>query len=245
MRRSERAPDLARRRPSGRAEGAAPCCPAPLGGHGAARVSDLYWFGPVRRARRGPAALVLASRTVSIETEPTSAQGARSTCCCGADPRQHRRTPASLSRPAGRADGARRDPRAASLVRDHLPPGSVAPAPPGADLQRAGGARPAVGGRLDGPRRRRARPPTCPAAAGPGPAPVRGRRSGPSGLLALAGIAGEGWSATPGWQLLDAGRGLESAQQVAEPAAGHARAACGPDVDGLSSSPRCSSTSRS
>ena len=62
---------------------------SPVGRDGAAGAQRHVLVRPLRRAGRRPAPLILATRTVAIETDRDTTQGTLSRSAAGGDPRQH------------------------------------------------------------------------------------------------------------------------------------------------------------
>ena len=196
-------------------------------------LSDLYWFGRYAERAEDLLRLVLASRTVSIETDVDVRPGQPLEVLLQALTHVSTTYPGFLTLPDEPA--ARRAavmPELRSLMLDRQRPGSVAQSLQAlttsaqgvrdqlsedvwmvlADVERALGT----------------------LARQPQDQGLHLSEAGEqvlSGLLALAGITGENMVRDPGWLLLDTGRGLERALQVLSLLRATLVAAYGPDVD--------------
>ncbi|HEY0240865.1 MAG TPA: circularly permuted type 2 ATP-grasp protein, partial [Friedmanniella sp.] len=196
-------------------------------------LSDLYWFGRYAERAEDLLRLVLASRTVSIETNADVRPGRALDVLLQALTHVSTTYPGFLAQPTDPV--ARRAaviPELRSLMLDRRRAGSVAQALQAlttsaqgvrdqlsedvwmvlADVERA----------LQTLSRQ------------PQDQGLHLSEAGErvlSGLLALAGIAGENMVRDPGWLLLDAGRGLERALQVLSLLRATLVESYGPDVD--------------
>ena len=172
-------------------------------------LSDLFWFGRYAERAEDLLRLILATRTVAIETDSDSRPAGRYRRCWRRSPTSARRTPGSCG-PAWppcpssgpccwTGSGRERSPSrstpcrlAAAGVRDQLSDDVWMVL---AEIERALAA----------------------LAADPNDQGLQLADAGErvlSGLLALAGIATENMVRDPGWYMLDSGRGLERALQV-------------------------------
>ena len=213
---------------------AAPCCRGPPRAAMVPRVlSDLYWFGRYAERAEDLLRLVLASRTVSIETDVDVRPGQPLDVLLQALTHVSTTYPGFLALPdEPLARRAAVMPELRSLMLDRQRPGSVAQSLQAlttsaqgvrdqlsedvwmvlADVERALGT----------------------LARQPQDQGLHLSEAGEqvlSGLLALAGIAGENMVRDPGWLLLDTGRGLERALQVLSLLRATLVDAYGPDVD--------------
>ena len=173
-------------------------------------LSDLFWFGRYAERAEDLLRLILATRTVAIETDSDTTPGRPLEALLQAVTHVSTTYPGFLQ--AGRRDDA------------GVPLDAAGPAP-------GGHAPPSRSARCRWPRRASAT--SCPRTSGWCWPTSSGRwprwPANPydqglqltdaservlSGLLALAGIASENMVRDPGWYMLDSGRGLERALQV-------------------------------
>ena len=196
-------------------------------------LSDLYWFGRYAERAEDLLRLVLASRTVSIETDVDVRPGQPLDVLLQALTHVSTTYPGFLTLPDEPA--ARRAavmPELRSLMLDRPRPGSVAQS-----LQ-------ALTTSAQGVRDQLSEDVWMVLADVERALATLGREPQDqglhlseageqvlSGLLALAGIAGENMVRDPGWLLLDTGRGLERALQVLSLLRATLVDAYGPDVD--------------
>ena len=196
-------------------------------------LSDLYWFGRYAERAEDLLRLVLASRTVSIETDLDVAPGHALDVLLQALTHVSTTYPGFLALPTDPA--ARRGavmPELRSLMLDRRRPGSVAQS-----LQALTTSAQAVRDQLsedvwmvlaDVERALQT------LGRQPQDQGLHLTEAGErvlSGLLALAGIVGENMVRDPGWLLLDTGRGLERALQVLSLLRSTLVESYGPDVD--------------
>lgn len=196
-------------------------------------LSDLYWFGRYAERAEDLLRLVLASGTVSIETDVDVRPGHALVVLLEALTHVSTAYPGFLALPSDPA--ARRAavmPELRSLMLDRRRPGSVAQS-----LQALTTAAQGVRDQLsedvwmvlaDADRA------LSTLARQPQDQGLHLNEAGErvlSGLLALAGIAGENMVRDAGWLLLDAGRGLERALQVLSLLRATLVDSYGPDVD--------------
>ena len=180
-------------------------------------LSDLFWFGRYAERAEDLLRLVLATRTVAIETD------------CRHDPGRTLEvllqavTHVSTTYPGFLEPGVAIMPEFRSLLLDRHRTGTRGPVARRPVAGRPGRPRPAVGGRLDGARRHRAGAgrPRRPTRYDQGLQLTDASERVLSGLLALGGIVSENMVRDPGWYMLDSGRGLERALQVVCAAQGH------------------------
>ena len=196
-------------------------------------LSDLYWFGRYAERAEDLLRLVLASRTVSIETGVDVRPGHALDVLLQALTHVSTTYPGFLALPTD--PGARRAavmPELRSLMLDRRRPGSVAQS-----LQALTTSAQAVRDQLSEDvwmvladvERALATLGRQPQDQG-----LHLTEAGErvlSGLLALSGIVGENMVRDPGWLLLDAGRGLERALQVLSLLRSTLVESYGPDVD--------------
>ena len=159
-----------------------------LRGDGPAGAGDLFWFGRYAERAEDLLRLVLAIRTVAIETDMDTAQGHALEVLLQALTQVTTTYPGFLA-PAGRQRRAALMPELRSLMLDRHRPGTVAQSLQALTAAAAGRPRPAVRRRLDGPGRRRARLGGAgrPARRTRGCTLDRASERVLSGLLALAG----------------------------------------------------------
>ena len=172
-------------------------------------LSDMFWFGRYAERAEDLLRLILATRTVAIETDRDTTQGQALEVLMQAV------THVSASYPGFLGSGVAMMPELRSMVLDRHRAGTVSQSIGCAVAGCAGRPGSAVRGRVDRVGRGRS-----------GTARARGQsvRSGAqltdaservlSGLLALNGIVSENMVRDPGWYMLDSGRGLERALQV-------------------------------
>ena len=65
-------------------------------------LADLFWFGRYAERAEDLLRLILATRTVAIETDMDLTPGGRWRCCCRRSPRCRTTYPGFLTRPGGR-----------------------------------------------------------------------------------------------------------------------------------------------
>ncbi|GAA3570449.1 circularly permuted type 2 ATP-grasp protein [Microlunatus spumicola] len=196
-------------------------------------LSDLYWFGRYAERAEDLVRLVLASRTVSIETDADVRPGLALDVLLQALTHVSTTYPGFLALPAEPAlRRAAVMPELRSLMLDRRRSGSVAQSLQ-ALTTNAQGVRDQLSedvwmvlANMERALQTLARQPQDQG--------LHLNEAGEqvlSGLLALSGIAGENMVRDPGWLLLDAGRGLERALQVVSLLRATLVESYGPDVD--------------
>jgi uncharacterized alpha-E superfamily protein len=172
-------------------------------------LSDLFWFGRYAERAEDLLRLVLATRTVAIETDLDVTRGR------ALEVLLQTVTQVSTTYPGFLADGVQMMPEFRSLLLDRHRPGTAAQSVSALSLA-AQGVRDQLSDDvwmvLAGIERAMAALTAAPADQG-----LQLNDSGErilSGLLALAGIVSENMVRDPGWYMLDSGRGLERAIQV-------------------------------